>query len=152
MPEIATLMFSHLIVKPCVENLVELVIPWFKKKMATCKQWWRRRRGDAVLPSLAALAQRQSTPDSELPDRNATAAQRALLEKVREEMLLPMSRGTFDEYRTKVLQFGYVAMFSVAFPVGMLAVLVANIIELRVDAYKFVFASQRPSWASAARR
>ena len=59
------------------------------------------------------------------------------------------SEGTFGEFNTKVLQFGYVAFFSVAFPLGALAATATNIVELRLDAYKFMFALRRPAWEGA---
>ena len=48
-----------------------------------------------------------------------------------------------------MLQFGYVSMFSVAFPAGAIAATFTNIIELRLDAYKFTFATRRPSFEGA---
>lgn len=41
-------------------------------------------------------------------------------------------------------------MFAVAFPLGAVAAMVTNIVELRVDAYKFMFATQRPLYADGA--
>ncbi|KAL3902233.1 MAG: hypothetical protein SGPRY_012157 [Prymnesium sp.] len=73
-------------------------------------------------------------------------AQYELLKKVFDEWLLPVSSGTFEEYRTKVIQFGYIAMFSASFPLGAIAATAMNIVELRVDAYKFMFSTRRASY------
>lgn len=48
----------------------------------------------------------------------------------------PEYAGTFYEFNDKVLQFGFIAMFSAAFPLGALASAVANSIELKIDAGK----------------
>jgi hypothetical protein len=66
------------------------------------------------------------------------------LEEVEAQMLLPRYAGTFNEYQPKVLQFGYVAMFSSLFPVGAIFAAVANIIEIRVDAYNVIKRFRRP--------
>eukprot|EP00966_Prymnesium_polylepis_P320677 7377051-Prymnesium_polylepis.1 len=112
----------------------------------------------------------------ELNGSAVTEKSHAIVAKISDEMTLPASAGTFDEFRTKptpapqqqlgsdrvihrccvaaccdkqVLQFGYVSMFSVAFPAGGLAALATNIIELKLDAYKFVFATRRPPYEGA---
>ncbi|PAV82808.1 hypothetical protein WR25_21980 [Diploscapter pachys] len=50
----------------------------------------------------------------------------------------------FDEYLGEVIQFGFVTLFVCAFPLAPLFALVHNILEIRVDAYKFVVTQQRP--------
>lgn len=56
--------------------------------------------------------------------------------------------GTFAEYNTKVIQFGYIAMFSAAFPLAAIASAVANFNEMRLDAVK-TLSSQRPRYQGA---
>jgi len=51
--------------------------------------------------------------------------------------------------RVQVLQFGYVSMFSVAFPLGAMFAALTNALELKLDAYKFTFATRRPSYEGA---
>uniref|UniRef100_UPI00358E4EFF anoctamin-4-like n=1 Tax=Myxine glutinosa TaxID=7769 RepID=UPI00358E4EFF len=46
--------------------------------------------------------------------------------------------GLFDEYLEMILQFGFVTIFVAAFPLAPLLALINNIIEIRLDAYKFV--------------
>lgn len=43
-----------------------------------------------------------------------------------------------------VIQFGYVTFFSWAFPLAPLCALVNNLIEMRTDAYKLCYFTQRP--------
>ncbi|KAK7107832.1 hypothetical protein V1264_015682 [Littorina saxatilis] len=52
--------------------------------------------------------------------------------------------GLFDEYLEMVLQYGFVTIFVAAFPLAPLFALLNNIIEVRLDAYKFVTQWRRP--------
>ncbi|CAD6192596.1 unnamed protein product [Caenorhabditis auriculariae] len=50
----------------------------------------------------------------------------------------------FDEYLEMVLQFGFVTLFVAAFPLAPLFAVLNNIMEIRLDAYKFLVTSQKP--------
>ncbi|XP_033913706.3 anoctamin-3 isoform X1 [Acipenser ruthenus] len=64
--------------------------------------------------------------------------------------LLPMNpHGLVDEYLEMVLQFGFTTIFVAAFPLAPLLALLNNIIEIRLDAYKFVTQWRRPMPARA---
>ena len=49
-----------------------------------------------------------------------------------------------DEYLEMVIQYGFVTLFVSAFPLAPVFALLNNIIEIRLDAYKFVTAYKRP--------
>ncbi len=51
--------------------------------------------------------------------------------------------GTFAEFLTKVIQFGYIAMFSAAFPIAAISSAVGNFIEIRLDAIKVLESRRR---------
>jgi hypothetical protein len=51
--------------------------------------------------------------------------------------------GTFAEFLTKVVQFGYVSMFSAAFPIAAISSAVGNFIEIRLDAIKVLQSRRR---------
>ena len=42
------------------------------------------------------------------------------------------------------MQFGYVTLFSSAFPLAALCALLNNVIEIRSDAFKLCYTHQRP--------
>ncbi|XP_067902590.1 anoctamin-3 isoform X2 [Heterodontus francisci] len=64
--------------------------------------------------------------------------------------LQPMNiHGLIDEYLEMVLQFGFTTIFVAAFPLAPLLALLNNIIEIRLDAYKFVTQWRRPLPARA---
>jgi hypothetical protein len=51
---------------------------------------------------------------------------------------------TFADYAEMIVQFGYVTFFSMAFPLAPICALVNNLIEIRTDAYKLTYHTQRP--------
>ncbi|CAO2579570.1 Ano3, partial [Lemmus lemmus] len=64
--------------------------------------------------------------------------------------LQPMNiHGLMEEYLEMVLQFGFTTIFVAAFPLAPLLALLNNIIEIRLDAYKFVTQWRRPLPARA---
>ena len=52
--------------------------------------------------------------------------------------------GTFDDFLEMFIQFGYVTLFSSAYPLAGLCALLNNIIEIRGDAFKLCFVHKRP--------
>uniref|UniRef100_T1J6A9 Anoctamin n=1 Tax=Strigamia maritima TaxID=126957 RepID=T1J6A9_STRMM len=52
--------------------------------------------------------------------------------------------GTFEDYLEMFIQFGYVILFSSAFPLAALCALLNNVIEIRSDAFKLCCIFQRP--------
>ena len=51
---------------------------------------------------------------------------------------------TFEDYLEMLIQFGYVTLFSSAFPLAALCAFLNNIIEIRSDAFKLCMTLQRP--------
>ena len=43
-----------------------------------------------------------------------------------------------------MIQFGYMVLFATAFPLASLFAFLNNVIEIRVDANKILFSTQRP--------
>nr|KAG5706556.1 hypothetical protein BaRGS_028727 [Batillaria attramentaria] len=50
----------------------------------------------------------------------------------------------FEDYLEMCLQFGYVTLFSAAFPLAALFAFLNNVIEIRSDAFKLCYTYQRP--------
>lgn len=53
-------------------------------------------------------------------------------------------QGTLQDYQEMFIQFGYVVLFSSAFPLAAMCALINNIIEIRSDALKLCTSLQRP--------
>ncbi|XP_043577437.1 anoctamin-8 isoform X3 [Chiloscyllium plagiosum] len=60
------------------------------------------------------------------------------------EVLPSFSQDTFQDYQEMFIQFGYVVLFSSAFPLAAMCALINNVIEIRSDAFKLCTGSQRP--------
>ncbi|XP_008215745.1 anoctamin-5 isoform X1 [Nasonia vitripennis] len=64
---------------------------------------------------------------------------------IRDLKLLDWSaRGLYDEYLEMVIQFGFITLFVVAFPLAPFFALANNIFEMRLDATKFLRHYRRP--------
>ncbi|KAK6102968.1 Calcium-activated chloride channel family protein [Brugia pahangi] len=86
---------------------------------------------------LETKKQRDERTKHELANRMARWEQDYVLNPTYEQFL-------FEEYLEMVIQFGFVTLFVSAFPLAPLFALVNNILEIRVDAYKYVVATRRP--------
>ena len=56
------------------------------------------------------------------------------------------SDGTFEDFLTMVVQFGFLALFAPACPLAPLIALLNNVIEIRMDALKVCTLYRRPVW------
>ncbi|KAI0141180.1 DUF590-domain-containing protein [Hypoxylon sp. NC0597] len=74
---------------------------------------------------------------------NDVQEEHAFLERVRNEAELDIYDVTGD-YREMVVQFGYLSLFSVIWPLTPVCFLINNWFELRSDALKIAVSSQRP--------
>lgn len=52
-------------------------------------------------------------------------------------------------FTVAVIQYGFITIFVTAFPLGPLLALINNLIEIRLDAYKFTCVFRRPMAARA---
>ncbi|KAG1687430.1 Anoctamin-4 [Nymphon striatum] len=55
----------------------------------------------------------------------------------------------FDEYLEMVIQYGFITLFVAAFPLAPLFALLNNVVEIRLDAYKYVTQLRRPTASKA---
>ncbi|XP_057185995.1 anoctamin-3 isoform X5 [Triplophysa rosa] len=112
-----------MVLKQIWNNFMELGYPLLQN-------WWSLRK--------IKRAGEQSKSKEELPQWD------------RDWNLQPMNtHGLVDEYLEMVLQFGFTTIFVAAFPLAPLLALLNNIIEIRLDAYKFVTQWRRPMPARA---
>jgi len=57
--------------------------------------------------------------------------------------------GLMDDYNELMIQLGYVTLFTAAFPLAPIAALINNLIEVRTDAIKYMWGTQRPYYQGA---
>ncbi|XP_039647907.1 anoctamin-4-like isoform X3 [Perca fluviatilis] len=106
-----------MVLKQTWNNFMELGYPLIQN-------WWTRRR---------------------LRREHGEKAKASFPQWERDYNLQPMNAyGLFDEYLEMILQFGFTTIFVAAFPLAPLLALLNNVIEIRLDAYKFVTQWRRP--------
>ncbi|XP_076863663.1 anoctamin-3 isoform X2 [Brachyhypopomus gauderio] len=114
-----------MVLKQIWNNFMELGYPLLQN-------WWSRRKMRRV------------------GGQNNVERKEQLPQWDRDWNLQPMNaHGLVDEYLEMVLQFGFTTIFVAAFPLAPLLALLNNIIEIRLDAYKFVTQWRRPMPARA---
>lgn len=89
---------------------------------------------------LAKIKQCRARPDEEITTE---------IQRIELEYMLPKYPGVLKEFNELVIQYGYLVLFSVAFPVGALLCFVNNIIERRSDAIKVLRLGRRPPYRGA---
>ncbi|KAM5348210.1 hypothetical protein ACJ41O_008034 [Fusarium nematophilum] len=118
---ISNQMFYFTVTAQIVNFATEVVVPYLKRE------------------AFAKAKQLRSKP--KVQDDHEEEAE--FLERVRKECTLEVYDVSGD-YREMVMQFGYVSMFSVAWPLAACCFLVNNWVELRSDALKIAISSRRP--------
>ncbi|KAF2724584.1 DUF590-domain-containing protein [Polychaeton citri CBS 116435] len=119
-----------------VNLAMEVIVPYLKRqgfiKLKEMQSKKTAKKGTTGTPSPQASA-----------DLDDNAEEKEFLARVRSEAELDEYDVT-DDLREMVLQFGYLALFSVVWPLVPVSFLINNWIELRSDAVKICIEMQRP--------
>lgn len=113
-----------------VNFAMEVVVPYLKRQGTLKVKEMKSQRTDKGVESSAA--------------GNDTAEEKEFLDRVRSEAELT----TYDVYtdlREMIIQFGYLSLFSVVWPLVPASYLINNWFELRADAVKICVEMQRPT-------
>lgn len=111
---------------------MELIVPYLK------------RRGFSKLKQMQSERAAKNGGTSPVPSVNDPPEDAAFLQRVREEADLAVYDVTAD-LREMVLQFGYLSLFSVVWPLTGVSFLINDWLELRADAIKICVEMQRPT-------
>ncbi|XP_037919309.1 anoctamin-4 isoform X2 [Hermetia illucens] len=108
--------------KQAINAVIEMVIPYLKKTFnsVTSKIGLSSERGE----NFKLISCNQWTQDYNLVQCD--------------------SRVLFEEYLEMVIQYGFITLFVVAFPLAPLFALFNNVLEMRLDAKKFLMFYRRP--------
>ncbi|CAL8273007.1 unnamed protein product [Arctogadus glacialis] len=98
----------------------------------------QRKQGRGGPERAEPRAKRESWIDPPEERENKTLTQAEV------ESCMQTYEDTFGDYQEMFVQFGYVVLFSSAFPLAALCALINNIIEIRSDAFKLCSGLQRP--------
>lgn len=113
-----------------VNFAMEVVVPYLKRQgLLKFKEMTAKRTGTKLQPSANA----EDPPD-----------EKEFLDRVRSEAELP-AYDVYTDLREMIIQFGYLSLFSVVWPLVPAAYLVNNWFELRADAVKICIEMQRPT-------
>jgi anoctamin-10 len=119
-------LFAVLTTSQVIGAFTETALPFLLRKVAE----YRESRQNKTEP-----AEKQSLQPS--------SADSKFLTRVREEMELP-AYDSFADYAEMAAQFGYIALWSVLWPLAPVMGFVNNFFELRSDAFKITLNNRRP--------
>ncbi|KAK3391065.1 calcium-activated chloride channel-domain-containing protein [Podospora didyma] len=111
-----------------VNFVTEVIVPYAKRKLFKAVE--------------EVQAEMSAEKQSELHVRDVPE-EHEFLKRVRDEAELDVYDVTVD-YREMVIQFGYLSLFSVVWPLTACSFLINNWVEARSDAMKIAISSQRP--------
>jgi len=144
--DLRTLMVSYTLLRPCYElplQIIGSIIAKFMGKMNYMKKM-ATNIGDTGVKEVELVVEGEGASGRSDEQKRATLHHNIALQKSQSAY-----GGTFEEYNPKVIQFGYIAMFSSAFPLAAVCTAVCNFIELRIDSYKLVSLARRPRYEGA---
>jgi hypothetical protein len=125
MGELAMALGFIFVIRLTTGNFFEVGLPWIQRKLSGI-----------------------STPKSSDEKRNAMRCEPSAIE-LQMGLSIYDQRGTFDDYNEMIIQFGYVTLFVVAFPLAPVLALLNNYFEIRIDAHKLIRETRRPDPSGA---
>lgn len=140
-------LFAYQVTNQLVDTFTEVGLPYIIK---IALSQWNKLRDDREEKKKHQEGQRHSTtstshPSSSHPSHNISDEpdEHELLERLREEAKRPEYR-LFVEYAEMAIQFGYIVLWTLIWPISPLFSFVNNFFELRTDAIKLIKHSRRP--------
>ncbi|EDO37747.1 predicted protein, partial [Nematostella vectensis] len=112
--ELLLQLFIIMVGKQVLNNAIEIVVPYVML-------WWKSRQNIEQVDMTGLTQWEQDYALNDYPEY-----------------------GLFYEYLEMVIQFGFITIFVTAFPLGPFFALINNLIEIRLDAYKFTCVFRRP--------
>lgn len=113
-----------------LDQLVEMVVPGLLIVGKRLLLWivWKIRGSNKEMRQALLQADTKDNDD---------------LEDIKEEGLNTFET-TIEDYAELVIQYGFVALFGLVFPIAPLVFFLNNILELRADAFKYLYIFNRP--------
>jgi len=139
--ELSLLLICVFLVQLFIDNFVEWGVPYAKAKVAIYLEE-KKMQEEAEQNKASAVATISAVVETETLE--------LLCQAEHESKLGPYSvKDTFKDYNELVIQYGFVSLFSAAFPLCAFLALANNVIEIRSDAGKLLNVMQRPMAKSA---
>lgn len=149
MRELETQMVSLVLTKATLGQVMEIALPWITSRV---KQWqarWRSRKSRALPAARARSGADSHDASAEASDSSSQCSKHDELvvcsarNRYVYESKLGKYHSTMEDYSELVIQFGFLVLFGVAFPLASVINIVNNMLEVRTDAYKILVLSQR---------
>jgi len=115
-----------------------------EKKAAAEKELNENLQTEGEKPEDAEEKKEPETAKKKGPADKQAAAPVVEAEPFERELLLDPFESLFDDYAEMVLQYGVLCFFLLAFPPCPMLALIQNLMEIRVDAFKYCRLTQRP--------
>jgi hypothetical protein len=130
MDELSTQIMMIFVTQLVAGNFSEIVFPFISRKLKVRKEM----KGLGKITDPKTGEERYRTPEEvyEQPELEAKFSEYRI------------EKEAFNDYAEMVIQFGFVTLFVVAFPLTPVLALVNNILELHVDSFKLCFGFRRP--------
>ncbi|KAF9480330.1 DUF590-domain-containing protein [Pholiota conissans] len=141
-------MFAYTVTNQAVNTFMEVGLPFVLRRVEA----FRKKKTHTKTPSTASVISSGGSDTSngakkrvvfEDEKERGGMAERAFLDKVREEAALP-EYDLFADYSEMVIQFGYVVLWSTIWPLAAVMAFLNNLLELRSDAFKMTVHNRRP--------
>jgi hypothetical protein len=136
MVELELQMMSLVISKASIQQFLEIALPWMT---STLKQIFSRRNN-----------RRSDESSTESPSRHAALdfASSGNNRYVSESKLMPYN-STIEDFSEMVIQFGFLSLLGLSFPLTAFVNLLNNLVECRTDGFKILRLSQRTNASDA---
>jgi len=135
--ELSVQLGSIFVTQFTVGNFMELGLPMLKTKIKIYREERAARKAHEV-------EHKNSQQDIEAkPEKDPEWTLQKMTPEEEQSKLEDYS-GTFEDYNEMVIQFGYVTLFSVAFPLVASLALINNFVEIRSDSFKILTCFKRP--------
>lgn len=149
--ELQSQLISVVIAKATLEQIIELVVPNAFSLLLRIINFPRQRRVRRSVARDPGECQRLVDSGAVIDDHmlftpprhNSYTREDDLRAVLDEQQRLPYD-DTIDDYGEIVIQFGFICLFGVAFPLASLVSLLNNLIEARTDAFKLLRIHKRP--------
>ncbi|KAF8925756.1 calcium-activated chloride channel-domain-containing protein [Dissophora ornata] len=127
---------AFMITTQAVSFATETIVPWLTRRAMTGAVKLQKEVSEKI--------SHESAPsDSPVVDGNDSEEAKKFLKRVQKQSDLPVY-DVNEDYAEMVLQFGYVSLFSVIWPLTGLCAFINNWVELRSDAAKISYNARRP--------
>ncbi|KAK3731462.1 hypothetical protein QZH41_013659, partial [Actinostola sp. cb2023] len=133
-PRLKNTLAALLITKQVVGNIKEALVPFVKQKI---KEWKLKKKMEKEKKELEKKGVKTDANKNKELDT-------PLMHQAEIESNMPEYEDTFEDYLEMFIQFGYVVLFSSAFPLAALCALLNNVVEIRSDAFKLCTNLRRP--------